>query len=436
MGKSQELYLEAKSLIPGGTQLLSKRPEMFLPGFWPAYYERASGCRIWDLDGKEYIDMSYMGIGANILGYSDPDVNLAVKSVIDKGNMSTLNAPEEVELAKLLLSLHPWAGMVRYARTGGESMAIAIRIARAKSRKDKILFCGYHGWHDWYLAANLSSDNALEGHLLPGLSTEGVPKALTGTSFPFFFNDTKGFLDIFEANKKEIGTIVMEPIRNDPPQEEFIKNILEVKKKHDLILIVDEITSGWRLNLGGAHLLFNLEPDIAVFGKGLSNGYPMGAVIGKKNVMEKVQDTFISSTYWTDRIGPVAAIACIDKMRRCNVANRLKQLGIKIKEAWILAAKEAGLDIKVSGIDPLSHFIFADENHLALKTLFTQFMLERGFLATNAFYASFAHTDKDLDSYIETMREAFKFISMAIADGNIEALLNGDICHSGFKRLT
>ena len=148
MGKSQQLYIKAKGIIPGGTQLFSKRPEMFLPDFWPAYYDKAKGCEVWDLDGNKYIDMSYMGIGTCILGYADEDVDNAVKNGIDKGSMTTLNPPEEVELAELLCNIHPWAGMVRYARTGGEAMTIAVRIGRAKTEKDLVLFCGYHGWHD------------------------------------------------------------------------------------------------------------------------------------------------------------------------------------------------------------------------------------------------------------------------------------------------
>ena len=168
-GKGQMLYKKAKTLIPGGTQLLSKRPEMFLPEYWPAYYSKAKGCKIWDLDGNEYIDVSYMGIGANVLGYANDEVDAAAKEAIDNGGMTTLNAPEEVALAEKLLQLHPWAGGVRYAKAGGEAMALASRIARAYTKKDIILFCGYHGWHDWYLAANLANKNALDDLHIPGL---------------------------------------------------------------------------------------------------------------------------------------------------------------------------------------------------------------------------------------------------------------------------
>jgi len=171
----QRLYVKAKTRIPGGTQLLSKRPELYLPEQWPSYYSRAKGVEVWDLDGNRYLDMCYNGIGACILGACDPDVDAAVRTAIDAGSMSTLNAPEEVELADLLCELHPWADMVRYARCGGEAMAVAVRIARAKTHRDIIAFCGYHGWHDWYLAANLGEETALDGHLLPGLQPAGVP---------------------------------------------------------------------------------------------------------------------------------------------------------------------------------------------------------------------------------------------------------------------
>jgi len=436
MGKSQELYNKAKKIIPGGTQLLSKRPEMFLPDLWPAYYDKAKGCEVWDLDGNKYIDMSYMGIGACILGYADDYVNNAVKEVIDKGNMNTLNAPEEVELAELLCELHLWADMVRYARTGGEAMAIAVRIARAKTGKDKVLFCGYHGWCDWYLAANLADDKALDGHLLPGLEPQGVPEALKGTAYPFVYNDTKGFLELIEKYKNEVGVVVLESVRNKKPEKEFVATIKNVTKDLGIVLVVDEVSAGWRLNIGGAHLLYNIEPDIAVFAKGISNGYPMAAIIGKSEVMEAAQTSFISSTYWTDRIGPVAAIATIRKMIEKNVPNYLVKQGKTVQQAWTNLAEKHGLKIHVEGIYPLGHFNFEYDNPLVLKTLFTQFMLERGFLATNAYYASFSHKNEQIENYITAVDESFSLINKALEYGNPEKYLKGPVCHAGFKRLT
>jgi len=436
MGKSQELYTKAKKLIPGGTQLFSKRPEMFLPDLWPAYYSKSEGCKIWDLDGIKYTDMSYMGIGSCILGYADTTVNNAVKNAVDNGNMTTLNAPEEVELAELLCEIHPWADEVRYARTGGESMAIAVRIARAKTRKDIILFCGYHGWHDWYLAANLADDEALDGHLLPGLSPCGVPKALKGTSFPFKYNDVEGFKKRYEEHKGNIAAIVMEPLRNSYPKQDFIDMIHQKTKSDNVVLVVDEITAGWRLNHGGAHLILGIQPDIAVFGKAMSNGYPMGAIIGKRSVMEAAQETFISSTYWTDQIGLVSSLATIKALKQHNVAQHLQLTGKTIQDGWKKSAISHNLEIDVSGIYPLGHFSFKHKEALRLKTLFTKLMLEKGFLATTAFYASYAHKDKDIKAYLQAVDDVFKLLSQYIQEDTIKEHLNTPVCHSGFSRLT
>jgi len=436
MGKSQELYKRAKKIIPGGTQLLSKRPEMFLPELWPAYYLKAKGCQVWDLDGNKYIDMSFMGIGACILGYADDDVNAAVKKALNSANMCTLNAPEEVELAELLIKLHPWAQMVRYARTGGEAMAVAVRIARARAKRDVVLFCGYHGWHDWYLSANLGDDKSLDGHLLSGLSPKGVPRQLKGTAIPFNYNDINSFRNLIKKHRGKIGAVVLETIRNHYPQERFLNSVRKITKELGVVLIFDEITSGWRLNIGGAHLLFGIEPDIAVLAKGLSNGFPMAAILGKKQIMEVAQDTFISSTYWTDRIGPAAAIASIKKMKQENVPKHLIACGRKVKDGWRSLAEKYNLEIDISGIDPLAHFAFKEPDTLILKTLFTQLMLERGFLASTGFYASFAHKNIHIEHYLRAVDEVFGFISKAISRGNPGRCLKGPVCHAGFKRLT
>lgn len=436
MGKGQALYKKAKKIIPGGTQLLSKRPEMFLPDFWPAYFSKAKGCNVWDMDGKKYTDMSYMGIGANPLGYADPDVNKAVKRVVDSGSQSTLNPPEEVELAELLLELHPWASMARFARCGGEGMAIAVRIARAHTGKDVVLFCGYHGWHDWYLAANLASDKALDGQLLPGLQPNGVPRGLKGSSVPFAYNDTESFLKLVKANKGKIAAVVIEPVRSVDPDPKFIQTIMKTAKDEGIVLIVDEVTAAFRIYPGGAHLVYGIKPDIAVFAKAMSNGYPMAAIIGKGNVMTSAQDTFISSTYWTERIGPAAAVATIKKFRDKKVHNHMIAMGKAVKVGWQAMADKHGIEIHLDGIDPIAHFGFVYKDPLVPKTLYTQIMLEKGFLATTAFYASFAHTAKDVERYLKATDEAFAQIADGMAKGKLERMLKGKVCQTGFKRLT
>jgi len=435
MGKGQKLYEEAKKIIPGGTQLLSKRPEQFLPDQWPAYYSKAKGCEVWDLDGNKYIDMSYMGIGACTLGYADDDVDAAVINAINNGSMCTLNAPEEVELANLMIKLHPWAQMVRYARGGGDAMSVAVRIARASTKKDIILFSGYHGWHDWYLSANLSDNKALDGQLLPGLNPVGVARSMKGTSYPFFYNSKEELLVLTKKYGDQIGGIALEAIRNINPDKEFLAIVRAEAERLNVPLIVDEVSSGFRLNTGGAHLVLGFEPDIAVFAKGISNGYPMGVIIGKSKYMDAAQDSFISSTYWTERIGPVAAIATIEKMLKCKVQDHMVNCGKMIQKGWSELADKHNLRIHVGSMYPMSHFDFED-NKLLLKTLFTQEMLYRGFLATNSYYACYAHKKEHIEAYLEAVDEVFELISKAIKEGNPEKYLKGPVCQSGFKRLS
>lgn len=434
--KSLAMQERAKSRIPGMTQLLSKRPDQFSLGVWPGYYSKAKGVHIWDLDGNKYIDMSISGIGANVLGYADPDVDTAVRAAIAAGTSCSLICPEEVELAELLCELHPWADMVRFARTGGESMAIAVRIARAHTGRDKIAFCGYHGWHDWYLAANLGTENALGEHLLPGLEPSGVSKGLTGTAFPFRYNHLEDIQNIINKHRNDLAAIVMEPIRNEEPEPGFLEEVRALATEVGAVLIVDEISAGLRLNSGGAHLVLNLTPDIAVFSKALGNGYPIGAIIGKANVMEAAQRTFISSTCWTERIGPVAAIATIKKHRKVDAAKHLIALGEMIQQGWRDLAEKHGLPIHISGIKPISHFSFKGVQALTMKAYFIQLMLDQGFLASNMYYAMYAHTAEHVKSYLVAADSAFGEIADVASGGDLEKRLRGMPSCAGFKRIT
>jgi glutamate-1-semialdehyde 2,1-aminomutase len=433
--KSITLQRRAKKRIPGLSQLLSKRPDQFSFGVWPGYFSRAKGVEIWDLDENRYIDMSIGGIGANVLGYADPDVDRAVMSTISRGSSSSLNCPEDVELADLLCELHPWAGKVRFARTGGESMAVAVRIARTFTGREKVAFCGYHGWHDWYLSANLGTENALGEHLLSGLDPAGVPKVLKGTSFPFRYNQLKDLEAILESNKNEIAAIVMEPLRNEWPTADFIKGVRQLATSTGAILIIDEISAGFRMNTGGAHLILGIEPDMAVFSKALGNGYPMAAIIGKDDVMDAAQKSFISSTNWTERIGPVAALATIIKHRKNDVGKHLMKIGKMVQEGWAEVFSKHGLKIHIGGIPPMSHFTFDHEKALVLKALFVQYMLEKGFLATTGFYAMFAHETEHVKAYLDAIDQILPLLNEALNSGRPESFLLGKPSISGFKRL-
>ncbi len=431
----QKLWLRAKKSISGGNMLFSKRPDAFLPNKWPSYFSKAKGCNVYDLEGNKYNDFSIMGIGTNILGYSNKLVDKAVLKKLSDGNMSTLNCPEEVELAEKLIHIHPWADQVRFARSGGEANAIAIRLARAYSKKrQKIAFCGYHGWHDWYLAANLQSKKNLNEHLLPGLKAGGVNKELKKTVFPFRYNDFNGLKKIIDKNK-DIGIIKMEVIRNEKPKNNFLKKVRKLSSDKNIVLIFDECTTGFRQNFGGIHKLFNVEPDMMMLGKALGNGYAITAVLGKKNIMESIKDTFISSTFWTERIGPTAALKTLEVMEKYKTWNYITSLGKYVKYNWKKLAKKHKIDIKVNGIDALCSFIFLSSNHQAYKTFITQEMLKHKILATTTIYISISHSKQKLKTYFLILDRLFKIISKCERGDDIFRYLETDIAESNFARL-
>ena len=419
MGKGQELYKKAKRLIPGGTMLLSKRPEMFLPDQWPSYFSKAKGCKVWDLDGKEYTDVSIMGIGTNTLGYGHEEVDDAVFRVVRDGNMSTFCCPEEVELAEKLIELNPWAGMVRFSRSGGEVNSIAIRIARAASGKDKVAICGYHGWHDWYLSVNLGENDALAGHLLPVLEQEVLHRGLRGSI----------------VNHNDLAAIKMEVCRNMGPEDNFLQKVRQLATERNIILIFDECTSGFRQTFGGLYQIYGVEPDMAIYGKTLGNGYAITAVVGKTEIMEAAQKTFISSTFWTERIGPAAAIASLKVMERIHSWDIITQIGKEIKQRWQTLADKHGVAITQWGIPALAGYTFESKNALAYKTYITQEMLAKGYLAGNSVYACIEHTPEVLDGYFYELDKLFADIREFEDGRDVMKELKGPVCHSGFKRL-
>ena len=435
--KGQELYTHAKKRMPGGVQLLSKRPEMFAPDKWPSYATGGKGCEITDLDGNKYIDMTTNGIGACLLGYADPDVTKAVIKKIQEGSMTTLCAPEEVYLADRLCEIHPWAEQVRFARTGGEICSLAVRIARATTGRNLVAISGYHGWSDWYLAANLSSDHSLDGVHLPGLKPSGVPKQLTGTAYTFIANDKEAFDKLIAEHGEDLACVIMEPMRNELPDEGFLEHIRDTLHKNGSLLLFDEITIGWRNNFGGSHLKLGVNPDMAIFAKAMGNGHPIAAVIGTAAAMDGAHESFISSTYWTEAVGPVAALATIDKMEKTKIWDHVNAIGAQIQQIWNNMGKKHGLDVTSFGNPCLSHFNFK-ENALELKTLYTVLMLDEGFLANTAFYPTLAHNEDIVARYGEAVDNVFGKMAELLKKGGVESVveaLDGKVCQSGFKRL-
>ncbi len=437
MSKAQELYTHAKKRIPGGTQLLSKRPEQFAPDQWPSYFTKAKGCEVWDVDGNHYYDMTSNGIGSCLLGFADPDVTKAVVNRIKNGCMSTLNPPEEVELADKLCEIHPWASQVRFARTGGETCAVAVRIARATTGRDMVAICGYHGWSDWYIAANLGDDGSLDGQLLPGLDPAGVPKALKNTAVTFRYGNREELDGIIKNYGDRLACVIMEPVRNVMPTDDFLEYVRDSVHAAGALLIFDEITIGWRLGFGGAHKVLGVNPDIATFAKALGNGHPIGAVIGTKEAMYGAEDSFISSTYWTESVGPVAALATLKKMEKTRVWEHAEKMGKQLIDTWNNLGKKHNIPVEAGGMPCLAHMTFT-KYASELKTLYTVLMLKQGFLGVNCCYITLAHTPKIMEKYEKAIDVVFGQMSEILKKDDYNAILDaigGPVCHSGFKRL-
>jgi glutamate-1-semialdehyde 2,1-aminomutase len=428
------LWAKAKTLIPGGGMLLSKRAEMFLPDLWPAYFDSASGIVITDVDGRKFRDFYLMGVGTNSLGYGHPDVDQAVVDQVRRGNMSSLNNPGEPELAEKLLSLHPWADMARFTRSGGEAMAVAVRIARAASGRSHVAVCGYHGWHDWYLSLNLADPKGLDALLLPGLEPNGVPTQLAGVTRAFSYGDLEGIAQL--AGQEDLAAIVLEVARGAKPDTEFLAGLRDLCTARSIVLIFDECTSGFRETYGGLHLSTGVNPDMAMFGKALGNGYAVNAVIGRNNIMQAAQTSFISSTFWTEAIGTAAANKSLEVMEREESWLLISETGRKVKDAWRSLSKEHSLDIEVFGLDALAMFKFLDERHNIFKTFITQEMLKQGFLAGTSFYVSTAHTANDTEDYLDALGKVFGQIAHHREDKNFKELLQSREAHQTFQRLS
>ena len=410
INNNQKLWKRAKNVIADGNMLLSKNPKMFIEDLWPTYYSKAKDYSIWDLTGKKFYDFSYMGVGTNILGYANKDVDNAVIKNIKKSNLSTLNCPEEVYLAEKLIEINPWAGQVKFARTGGEANSIAIRLARAATGKDKIITCGYHGWHDWYLSVNLKDKDLLNKHLFPNLRLGGVPKILNNMTFSFDYNDFNQLKKIVDSSSN-IAALIMEVKRNFEPKNNFLEKIRNLTRKKGIILIFDECTTGFRECYGGIYKKYNVIPDMVMFGKALGNGYAITAVVGREDIMKSSKKTFISSTFWTERSGPTAALKTLEIMKNirsweiiCKKGKTLKQ---KIKEL----ADRLSLKIYFNSIESIVVFNFISKNNNFYIKYIIQEMLKKNILASNAIYLSTKHDDRIFNLYLKNLKEIFFQIS-------------------------
>lgn len=435
--RSMELYQRALERIPGATQLISRRPNRVAYGVSPVYAARAAGARFWDVDGFEYIDW-ISGIGAILLGYADPVVDDAVRTQIGLGTIYAVNHELELELAEELAQTIPCAEMTRYAKCGGEACAIAVRIARGVTGRDKVLFCGYHGWHDWYLAANLAGDAQLNAHLFPGIEPTGVPRGLAGTALPFAYGDLNSLGELLDRHRGEVAAVIMEPIRSEVPPDGYLQGVERLAKEQGAVLIFDEVSAGLRYGMGGAQQYLGVIPDMAVFAKSLSNGYPMAAVVGRRAVMEPSARMFISSTYWSDTIGLRAALTTIREARRREVSGQLWRFGAALKRAIEQAAVESGLEVTCRGVDvhPTLEFAIADPGlKNEVTTLYIQEMAKRGCHGYASFYLNAAQGPDELEQTAVAARETFCLIKDALTSGTVSRRLECTVQQDAFRRL-
>jgi len=431
-----ELWQRARTVISGGTGLLSKRAEMFDAKSWPSYFSRCSGSEVWDLNDRRYIDFAG-GVGAILLGYADPDVTAAVQRRLALGTYCSLVNPQEVELAETLLSLHPWAGKVRYARGGGDAMAMSVRIARAATGRSGIAFCGYHGWHDWYLAANLGESDALNGHLLPGLEPKGVPRELKGTAVPFRYNDLASLDAALAQLGGNLAAVVMEPMRSQLPKDDFLAKVAARCRAAGGVFVVDEVTSGLRFGFPGAMARLGIEPDVAVYAKAMSNGFPFGAVVGRDAIMQAADGSFISSSYWTDGVGPAAALAVLEKVQRLRVHEVVWALGGVLQASLrALATRHPACKLVIGGMPvlPTMTFDLGEDAPLA-QALYVRKMRERGFLVASYHYVMLAHDEAKVRQLLAAADETMTEIAGLITRGGLAEASGVPRGTRGFARL-
>ena len=453
VSRSLQTYERAGQLIPGWTQLISRRADQFANGVNPVYAQRAKGSRFVDIDENEWIDW-VNAVGAIILGHADDVVNAAVKAQIDQGSIYTLSSPLEIELAEELVQTIPSAEMVRYTKGGGEACAVAVRIARGVTGRDKVLICGYHGWHDWYQAANFGVDPESGEYPFAGIEPIGVPRALAGTVIPFKYGDLQALADLLDEHAGEVAAIQMEPARSELPPEGYLQGVQAIAKQHGVILIFDEVSCGWRYRIGGIQEAVGVTPDMTVVAKAMSNGYPMGAVVGSREVMEPAARMFISSSYWSDNIGLAAALTTIRELKRRGAEERFRAMGEQLRSALNQAMAAAGLAGACVGLysNPSVSFTLPtntlpsdtdpaeavrQENVLRrkLNTLFIQEMARHGVHTLTTFMATLAHTQTDIEYTAEAAYEAFRVVQRGLELGNLDALLVCDLKKDPFRRL-
>jgi len=415
--KSSKMLSKAKKLIPGASQTFSKGPSQFVQGVAPNFLHRGEGCHVYDLDENEFIDPT-MALGSVILGYDYPAVKEAIIKQLQKGSIFSLPSPLEVELAEILVDVIPCAEMVRYGKNGSDVTSAAVRVARAYTGREKIACCGYHGWQDWYIGTTVRD--------------WGVPQCVKNLTYTFDYNDIESLRKIFEENDGEVAAVIMEPLSTTEPKGNFLEKIKKLTHENGAILIFDEVVTGFRIALGGAQEYYKVTPDLACFGKGMANGMPLSAIVGKAEIMERFEEVFFSFTFGGETLSIASAISTINEIREKNILEYIWDKGKLLKDALdeLILKHDLGDYLSVRGLPPRFVMLFETESgepDLELKSLFQQECLKRRILFTSAFNTCFSHTDKDIHFSLQVYDEVLALCKEAIDDGNIKEKIDGQV---------
>ena len=420
---AEELRRRAQRLLPGITQTYSKSPEQHVEGVYPVFLERGSGCRVWDIDGREYIDYP-CALGPILLGYGDPEVDAAVHEQVSAGPCFSLGHRLEVEVAELIVDMVPGAEMVRFLKTGSEATSAAVRLARAATGRDHIAQCGYHGWHDWCIGNTLRN--------------AGVPERVRSLTHDWSYNDLDSLRAVFDAHPDQIAAVIMEPIGVDEPAAGFLNAARDLAHERGALLIFDEVITGFRLAPGGAQEHFGVMPDLAAFGKAMANGYPLAAVTGRASLMGLITDgVFVSSTFGGDTVALAAARATLERVRRGGVVEHLWRQGTRLLEGFNALASKHGVPARAVGLPPRRIITFEAAGGAAasgVKGLLWQECLDRGVLLGNANFVSLAHDDAAVDATMTAFDLALAAVRDAIRHSDVAARLRGRPPAEVFRR--
>jgi len=411
---SEQLLERALKKIPLGTQTFSKSYKVFPYGVSPFYASRAKGSHLWDADGNQYVDF-VSSLCAITLGYQDPDVDAAVRAQMESGNLFSLPHKIEIEVAESICKMVPCAEMVRFGKNGSDATSGAVRVARAYTGRDRIAVCGYHGWQDWYIGA--TSRNL------------GVPKVVQELTHTFKFNDLDSLQLLLKSHKGEFACIVMEAMNTEKPDPNFLRGVQELAKKHGAVFILDETITGFRFSKGGAQELFNITPDLATFGKGLSNGYPLSAIAGRADIMSLMEDIFFSFTMGSETLSLAAAKATLEKINREPVIEQLKKSGNRIisgvrdcitqcgaQHIFSVSGHPAWTFLNIKDIEPYTNW--------EIRTYLFQEMFKRQMLMLGAHNISYAHTTEDINRLLHAYDEILPLIKQSIEEQSLLEKLN------------